>query len=172
MTECYGSSTSPQGRFTDFGATNDFDYEVAGDQFVPFENLYNYGAKNYFQRPDKRYTLGSFAHYDVNEHVEAYTELMYMNDRSVSQVAPSGTFFNTDTLPCSNAFMSDQQFETICGQYGLTAEDDQTVYVGRRNVEGGNRQDDLGTTRSAVCLACAGRSTIPGATTATTCIPR
>ncbi|MCB1695100.1 MAG: TonB-dependent receptor [Halioglobus sp.] len=143
VTECYGSSTSPQGRFTDFGATNDFDYEVAGDQFVPFENLYNYGAKNYFQRPDKRYTLGSFAHYDVNEHVEAYTELMYMNDRSVSQVAPSGTFFNTDTLPCSNAFMSDQQFETICGQYGLTAEDDQTVYVGRRNVEGGNRQDDL-----------------------------
>ena len=141
---CFGSSTTPQGRFTDFGASNDFDYEVGpNNEFVPFSNLYNFGAVNYHQRPDKRYTLGSFAHYDINEHVEAYTELMYMNDQSTSQIAPSGTFFNTDTLPCSNAFMSEQQFEAVCGQYGLTKDDDQTVYVGRRNVEGGFRQDEL-----------------------------
>ena len=142
--DCFGSSTTPQGRFTDFGATNDFDYQLGnGNEFVPFNDLFNYGALNYFQRPDKRYTLGSFAHYEINNHVEAYTELMYMNDQSTSQIAPSGTFFNNTNIPCSNAFMSDQQFEALCGQYGLTEDDVQTAYLGKRNVEGGNRQDEL-----------------------------
>ncbi len=144
MDDCFGSSTTPQGRFTDFGATNDFDYQLGnGNEFVPFNDLFNYGALNYFQRPDKRYTLGSFAHYEINNHVEAYTELMYMNDQSTSQIAPSGTFFNNTNIPCSNAFMSDQQFEALCGQYGLTEDDVQTAYLGKRNVEGGNRQDEL-----------------------------
>ena len=140
-TGCFGSSTIPQGRFTDFDT---FDYIVQGNNFVDRQGeTYNYGALNYYQRPDKRYTLGSFAHYDVNEHVEAYTELMYMNDSTVSQIAPSGAFFVTDTIPCNNAFMSDQQFDALCGQFGLTKDDVQTAYLGRRNVEGGNRQQDL-----------------------------
>jgi outer membrane receptor protein involved in Fe transport len=140
-TGCFGSSTIPQGRFTDFDT---FDYIVQGNNFVDRQGeTFNYGALNYYQRPDKRYTLGSFAHYDVNEHLEAYTELMYMNDQSVSQIAPSGAFFVTDTIPCDNAFMSDQQFEALCGQFGLSKDDVQTAYLGRRNVEGGNRQQDL-----------------------------
>ncbi|MEM8561083.1 MAG: TonB-dependent receptor [Pseudomonadota bacterium] len=142
--DCAGSSTTPQGRFTDFGATDDFDFQLGnGNEFVPFNDLFNFGALNYFQRPDKRYTLGSFAHYDVNEHVEAYTELMYMNNQTTSQIAPSGTFFNNSFIPCGNAFLSDQQFEQLCGQFGLTPEDDQIAYVGKRNIEGGNRRDSL-----------------------------
>jgi outer membrane receptor protein involved in Fe transport len=142
---CQGSSTTPQGRFADFGANggDGFNYQVAGDQFVPFENLYNYGAVNYFQRPDTRYTLGSFSHYDINEHVEAYSELMYMNNESTSQIAPSGTFFNNQYIPCDNAFLSDQQFEAICGDVGLGPDDDSITYIGRRNVEGGFRRDSL-----------------------------
>jgi outer membrane receptor protein involved in Fe transport len=145
-TTCFGSATLPSGTFSDFGVLgpNGFDYTVQGDQFVPRNNLtYNYGPLNYYQRPDERYTLGAFAHYDVNEHVEAYTELMFMDDRSVSQIAPSGAFFITNTLSCGNAFLSDQQFDAICGQFGLTEADSQSVYLGRRNVEGGNRQQDL-----------------------------
>lgn len=138
---CFGSSTIPQGRFTDFDT---FDYIVQGDQFVDRAGeTYNYGPLNYFQRPDKRYTFGAFAHYDVNEHVEAYTELMFMDDQSVSQIAPSGAFFVTDTIPCGNAFLSAQQFDTLCASQGLTAADDATAYLGRRNVEGGPRQQDL-----------------------------
>jgi outer membrane receptor protein involved in Fe transport len=140
---CFGSSTIPDGRFTDFGATNEFDYQVEGNQFVPYNSTFNYGALNYYQRPDKRYTLGSFAHYEINKHVEAYTELMYMDDNTTSQIAPSGAFFVTDTIQCGNPYMSEQQFEALCGQYGLTKDDAQTAYLGRRNVEGGNRQQDL-----------------------------
>jgi len=145
--DCFGSITIPQGLitdFSDFGGPGGFDYIVQGNEFVPWQGeTYNYGAVNYQQRPDKRYTLGSFAHYDINEHVGVYSELMYMHDESTSQVAPSGNFFVTETLECGNAFLSDQQFEAMCGRFGLTKEDAQIAYVGRRNVEGGNRQDDL-----------------------------
>jgi len=144
-TSCFGSSTIPQGRFTDFGATGDaFDFIVRGNEFVDRQGeTYNYGPLNYYQRPDERHTFGAFAHYDVNERVEAYTELMFMDDQSVSQIAPSGAFFVTDSLSCGNAFLSDQQFDALCGSRGLTRDDDQIVYLGRRNVEGGPRQQDL-----------------------------
>tara|TARA_R110001599_G_scaffold353459_1_gene592689 strand:+ start:399453 stop:402341 length:2889 start_codon:yes stop_codon:yes gene_type:complete len=136
VSDCQGSSTIPEGRFIAPSAN----YQVAGDSFVPWTDFFNFGALNYMQRPDKRYTLGSFAHYDINEHVEAYTELMYMNDQSTSQIAPSGTFFNNSNIPCNNAFLSDQQFDVICTQEGLTRDDVSETLVGKRNVEGGNRR--------------------------------
>ena len=149
LTSCSGSATQPQGTFSDFGALKaqdleGFDYKVEGDRFVPREGtLYNYGPSNYFQRPDERWTAGVLARYDLNERVEAYTELMFMDDRSVAQIAPSGAFFNTETLGCGNPFLSQQQFDALCGRYGLTEADVQSVSIGRRNVEGGNRQNNL-----------------------------
>ncbi len=145
-TFCFGSSTIPQGRFTNFGAGGPFvDYIVSGDQFVPRQGeTFNYGPLNYYQRPDEQYAFGAFAHYAVNDMVEAYTELMYMDDRTVSQIAPSGAFFVTNSLSCANPLMSDQQFETVCGSIGLTRDDVRNLFwIGRRNVEGGNRQQDL-----------------------------
>ena len=145
LSGCFGSFTIPQGRFSNFGVGGPFfDYMVEGDRFVPSEGeAFNYGPYNYFQRPDERYTFGGFARYEVNSLVEAYAELMYMDDRSVSQIAPSGAFFVTNTLNCGNAFMSEQQYETLCGRFGLGRDDAQTVYLGRRNVEGGNRRHDV-----------------------------
>ena len=149
LTACGGSGTTPQGTFRDFGVLGargleSFDYKVEGHRFVPREGtLYNYAPTNYFQRPDQRWTAGLFAHYDVHDKVEVYAEFMFMDDRSVAQIAPSGAFFVTDTLNCDNPFLSAQQFEALCGAYGLTKDDMQTVNIGRRNVEGGSRQSDL-----------------------------
>ncbi len=143
---CFGSSTIPQGRFTNFGVGGPFvDYIVSGSEFVPRQGeTFNYGPLNYYQRPDEQYTFGGFAHYNVSDYAEVYTELMFMDDRTVSQIAPSGAFFVTDSLSCANPLMSDQQFETVCGSVGLTREDTRAPFwIGRRNVEGGNRQQDL-----------------------------
>lgn len=143
---CRGSSTIPQGRFTNFEKEEEelFDYMVEDDQFVDRDGTtYNYNPVNYFQRPDERYTFGAFAHYDVGKRAEAYAEFMYMNDRSTAQIAPSGNFFHTNELNCDHPFLSEQQFEAICGSRGLSREDTQTVYIGRRNVEGGNRMHEL-----------------------------
>ncbi|WP_250459624.1 TonB-dependent receptor domain-containing protein [Microbulbifer litoralis] len=166
--DCGGSSTVPWGRFTDFGLnegddTEGFDYSVDGDGFTEFGRLYNYGPLNYFQRPDERWTMGAFGHYEINEHAEAYTQISYADDRTVAQIAPSGAFFVTDDLYCGNPFLSDEQFDAICGVYGLTENDylsdlvvtntdpdtgevttnPGALYIGRRNVEGGPRQDDM-----------------------------
>ena len=173
---CGGSSTVPWGRFTDFGVnkglgTDSVNYSVSGDGFVPYTTPYNYAPLNYFQRPDERWTMGAFGHYDINEHATAYTQVMYADDRTVAQIAPSGNFFVTDDLYCGNPYLSDEQYDALCGVYGLTK--DQSIsdlvitevdeagnpaidpitgeikthpgalYIGRRNVEGGPRQDDM-----------------------------
>ena len=177
---CWGSSTIPEGRVTNFGnaKTIGFDYKVDGTEFVPRAGtLFNYGPLNYFQRPDTRHSFGTFANYEIDDQLNVYTELMFMDDRTVSQVAPSGAFFITSRLSCANPLMSDQQYNAltmdrlssdqrtaldafIASQKMTNPNFDEmkylddafcqnrtddfiTAFLGRRNVEGGERQQDL-----------------------------
>src|SRR5262249_15936821 len=43
---------------------------AAGGTLVPFTNanLYNFGAVNFYMRPDERWAAGAFAHYEFNDH--------------------------------------------------------------------------------------------------------
>jgi len=111
-------------------------------------NNYNYGAVNYFQRPDERWTAGAFAHYEFNDHADAYSEFMFMRDNTTSQIAPSGAFslgypFSDTgglTVNCSNPFLTASELGQWCG--GSTAGNTNLI-IGRRNIEGGNRQQSL-----------------------------
>lgn len=158
---CGGSSTVPWGRFTDFGvlSPNSFDFSVEGDQFVPFTTLYNYQPPNHLQRPDERRTVGALGHYTFGEELEFYSEISFMDDKSNAQIAPSGAFFVTNSLSCGNPLLSQQQFDLLCGNFGLTANDRQTVYIGRRNVEGGFRQNDIRHTASRIVVGARGELT-------------
>ncbi|QXQ05107.1 TonB-dependent receptor [Sphingosinicellaceae bacterium] len=142
---CGGSGTSPAGSF--YQVDTKTYYHVEGNQFAPGRVLYNFAPTNYYQRPDERYTAGFFAHYDVADAFKPYMEFMFQDDRTVAQIAPSGDFFNTGTINCDNPLLSAQQQGIICTP-GNTTVDDRgvtraAVYVGRRNVEGGGRRDDL-----------------------------
>jgi len=125
-------------------------------------NNYNYGAVNYFQRPDERWTAGAFAHYEFNDHADAYSEFMFMRDKTTSQIAPSGAFSlgypfsNTGglTVNCSNPYLTAAELGQWCG--GSTAAPDVNLIIGRRNVEGGNRQQDLTHTDWRVVLGARG----------------
>ena len=90
-TACGGSATNATGTFFTTGA-NAFYFNMVDSQFVPADpaNLYNFATPSYLQRPDKRYTLGAFAHYDITPQVTAYTQLMFMNDQTVGQVCAGG----------------------------------------------------------------------------------
>ena len=163
VTECLGSSTIPDGRFTDFGLASlydgfnykgltfvggpAFDYIVNDHDFVDRDGkTYNYGPSNYFQRNDERYTLGAFARYDLSDRAEAYAELMYAHDRTTAQIAPSGNFFHTRTLRCDHPFLSEEQRRKIsCLDTNdtLIENGQQVVFMGRRNVEGGPRRSEL-----------------------------
>jgi iron complex outermembrane receptor protein len=140
---CGGSSTSATGTFF----TNVGTFQTQGNQFVPGRTLFNFGPYNFYQRPDERYTFGTFAEYEIAPGAKPYLEAMFMNDTSNSQIAPSGDFFNTTTINCDNPLLSTQQFNTICVP-GNTFVDGNNVtqaiaYTGRRNVEGGGRADHL-----------------------------
>jgi outer membrane receptor protein involved in Fe transport len=154
---CGGSATLPSGTFSDFGAGDGFDFTVQGDQFVDRNGLvYNYQPPNHLQRPDERVTVGAMGHYNFSDALEMYAEVSYHDNKGVAQIAPSGAFFVTSTLPCGNPFLSAQQFQQLCGQFGLTTADIQNVYLGRRNVEGGFRQDTKRNTSNRIVLGARG----------------
>jgi iron complex outermembrane recepter protein len=141
---CAGSSTAYPGRFTvedingipvSGGVRNTIG---PGGTLVPFTaaNLYNFGALNFYQRPDERYTAGAFLHYEFNEHATVYAHTMFMDDKSTAQIAPGGVFAGEFSFNCANPFLSAQELSTWCG--GNTA-NNTTLLIGRRNVEGGDR---------------------------------
>ena len=141
---CSGSGTANPGRFfQSTGVTSD-NTVGAGGSLTPFTNAdrYNYGPLNYYQRPDEQYTGGAFLHYQFNDHAEVYSQTMFSDDRTVSQIAPSGAFFgNPYTVNCANPYLSSAELGAWCG--GSTTGSTSGLYIGRRNVEGGARDDDI-----------------------------
>lgn len=107
---------------------------------------YNYGPLNYFMRPDNNYTAGAFLHYDFNEHVSVYANSMFMDDRTLAQIAPSGAFLQSFLVNCNNPLLTSAELTQWCGGAatpGTYAGGPGGMLIGRRNVEGGNRVDDL-----------------------------
>ena len=139
---CGGSNTSFPGYF--YGGGQQLTIDQTTGNFIPFDtnlNQYNFGPVNHYQRPDRRYTLGAMGHYELHESADVYTQLMFMDYESVAQIAPGGAFFDTNTINCDNPLLSAQQLATIgCGAAEIAAGDTVALYIGRRNVEGGGRQ--------------------------------
>ena len=154
---CGGSSTLPIGRFTAFNADDsrigDYVLHTTGDggdghSFRPRDSandVYNYAPWNHLQRPDEKWNAGTFAHYTINDHFEPYVEAMFMTNFTDAQIAPSGNFNRVSVINCDNPMLSEQQWDTVCGEgtgYGPT--DIASVWIYRRNVEGGNRTNQIG----------------------------
>lgn len=159
---CGGSSTAAPGRFQPNDGGN---YTIdANGNFIPYvaaRDAYNFAPTNYYQRPDERYTAGVFGHYDVSDKAEVYSEFMFMDDRTIAQIAPSGAFYGSGPgtsngvpdgswlVNCDNPYLSASQRTAICQDTDgnpLAANAISSLTMGRRNVEGGARQDDLGHT--------------------------
>ena len=117
----------------------------SGRTIRPFAagDVFNFGPFNYYQRPDEQYSAGAFAHYDVNEHLTAYAQLMFMDDNTQGNAAPSGVFGQTFNIPCASPLLSAQEVSVLCTSAGLGAADSASLAILRRNVEGGARLDNL-----------------------------
>ncbi|HKX98259.1 MAG TPA: TonB-dependent receptor [Steroidobacteraceae bacterium] len=142
---CGGSATSAGGLFTDFSnyyltandATSWRDFDFAND-------LYNFGPLNHYQRPERRYALGAMGHYEFNESADVYTQLMFNDYESVAQIAPSGNFFETNSINCGNPLIPVDALPLIgCDAAAIAANTSVPMYIGRRNVEGGGRQQSF-----------------------------
>ena len=104
-----GSPTGPIGTFT-IGASP-FIFNPTGGGSRPFQDpadLYNFAPSNYLQLPQERYLFGTFGSYEINDSIEVYSELSYVNSRVAQELAPTPTgvtanlqiaspFFNAQT---------------------------------------------------------------------------
>ena len=69
-------------------------------------DAYNYAPSNYLQVPQERWFMGGFAKYEINEHAEAYTEMVFVSNQVNTQLASSpisGNFLVSTTSPYFNA---------------------------------------------------------------------
>lgn len=144
---CLGSSN--YNRFFSLDGAGQF-FATTGREFVPWtsvprsERFFNFAPFNHFQRPDERFTLGAFGHYEVDPALDIYVDVMFSDDHTKAQIAPSGAFLSTVLyINCDNPLMSAQQQQELCTDVGLGAGDNATLLIGRRNIEGGPRFDDL-----------------------------
>ncbi len=116
--QCGGSATSGTGNALIFPAgTSSSTFGALGPGTLTVGNgptRYNFAPLNYFQRPDKRYTAGAFVDYEISPAIHPYMEFMFMDDRTVAQIAPSGDFGNTLTINCDNPLLSASQKAQIC----------------------------------------------------------
>lgn len=168
--DCGGSSASPPGTF--FTNISGPFRVVSGREFENGRTRYNFAPFNYFQRPGRRITAGAFAEYEFSKAAKPFLEVMYLDDRTNAQVAPSGTFGEIGNINCDNPLLSQQQLDLVCidgnfvGQFPEFDEDGNFIgitgapipfvdpvtgatyfranlFPARRNVEGGPRSVDL-----------------------------
>ncbi|MBL8514713.1 MAG: TonB-dependent receptor plug domain-containing protein, partial [Betaproteobacteria bacterium] len=142
---CGGSSTSFPGRVLDLNTFASFTTANAQGGVRPFNaalDQYNFAPTNFFQRPSERYSFSAYANYDVLPKLNLYSEFSFHDDHTVAQIAPSGLFFGGTTF--NIAFENPLLSTAWRNALGLTKPGDVTpVWIGRRNVEGGGRQDDI-----------------------------
>jgi iron complex outermembrane recepter protein len=119
--QCGGSATSFPGTIFLYDSGTSTAYSLApGRGIVPgIASRYNFAPTNYFQRPDTRYTGGLFANYELSDSVKPYMELMFMDDRSIAQIAASGNFGNTLQINCDNPLLSTAQRAVVCDTENL-----------------------------------------------------
>ncbi|QSX34922.1 TonB-dependent receptor [Shewanella avicenniae] len=153
-TACGGSSTAPIPYFDIFPVVDgevDFTQEYwghldpNGPGFVEDDGYrYNYAPVNHFMRPNERFSAGAFVNYEVNDYFRPYMEVSFMHNRTAGQIAESGTFFNNELLmDYNNPLMNDAQKAQLQEYFGQTPDDQFVMYIGKRNVEGGPRSDNL-----------------------------
>ena len=133
---CSGSGTSiPRvGSYTPDASGNPRRYVSATD-------AYNFGPLNFFQRPSDEYNVNSTLHYDINPSARLYSEFNFHNYTTDAQIAPGGIFYGEQaTIAYENPLLNAAWRTAL----GLTAPGQTTtVSVGKRNVEGGPRNNKI-----------------------------
>ena len=156
---CGGSGTPAVTRIGGISAANaalaglptaaGISYTITPTGARPYSGLtdaFNFAPANYFRRPSTRYTAGVFADYEISEAFNPYLDVMFADYSTDAQIAPSGAFFGNRTVNCDNPFLTTGNptvGRAICGAALGTAAT-ATALIGKRNVEGGDRFNDIG----------------------------
>ncbi|MFL0357387.1 TonB-dependent receptor domain-containing protein [Erythrobacter sp. GH1-10] len=151
---CVGSSNFR--RFADFfngDGVNDDVFQLEDGTLVPFvggpAQTYNFGQRNFFQRPSERFTLYGRGHYDITDNIEAFLDISYTDVFSDAQIAESASF-GVWNINCDNPLIQGTPGIDLATEvFGCSAQDiaDGVIkanqFMSHRNVEGGPRNSRL-----------------------------
>lgn len=117
---------------------------------------YNFGQRNFFQRPSERFTIYAKGYYDLTDNLEFFADLAYVSNVSDAQIAETASFgVGSYSVNCNNPYLEGVsgtargQTFTYYDIYGCSADDIANgtivdgVTVSHRNVEGGPRNSRL-----------------------------
>ena len=155
---CVGSSNFR--RFADFfvddGIDDDVDdaFQLEDGTIVPFvggpAQTYNFGQRNFFQRPSERFTLYARGHYDINDNLEAFLDVSYTDVFSDAQIAETASFGAIYDINCDNPFINGTPGIDLATEvFNCSAQDiadgviKNNLFASHRNVEGGPRNSRL-----------------------------
>jgi outer membrane receptor protein involved in Fe transport len=150
---CGGSATAANGTFfTDVGA-----YSATATGVPRAYNgntdAYNFGPTNFLQRPSERYGFTGKVRYDLNEKARVYADFSMHDDRTDATIAPGGIFFETLTAAWDNPMLTPEWRTAL----GLTGPGDTAEFqLGRRNVEGGGRNQNFQNTSFRTLIGAKG----------------
>jgi len=124
-----------------------------GAAFNP-NDLFNYAPDNYLQLPQERWLFGGFGNYEVNDNLEVYTEMTFVNNRVPTllaatpitgpfRVSANNAFLRAD-VRTAFATIDANQTGTITSNGFVDAPNDGfvTLGIGRRMQEVGGRKSD------------------------------
>ena len=144
---CVGSAN-----FRLFGGDGGFFFQEENGDLTPFaggpEQTFNFGASNFFQRPNERINLFLSSRYDLTDNIELYSKASYVDNESDAQIAPTASFgigaFSTN---CDNPLLNGGLLSTfgcdVADENGNLPTIVDGITAAHRNVEGGSRNSRL-----------------------------
>ncbi len=134
------STTTPVAIDSSIGARTQIS---ATGTIVPFYQGFDFNPQNLYQSPQTRWNATALAKYDINDSVEAYSRFIYSKSTSSPQLASSGTFGFTFSIPTASPFLSAQAANYLTtnntvgtcaalNQYAVSAPAGNCVNVGLR----------------------------------------
>ena len=111
---------------------------------------YNFPPDNYLLTPQKRFQLGGLGKFTINDHAEAYAELLYVDNRSKVQLAPTPA--NSVSVDMDSPFLTQSALDLLASRADPTG----PVVLRRRMVETGARSQENDSTLGQVTAGLRG----------------
>jgi iron complex outermembrane receptor protein len=149
------NANTPNGPFSVYGTS----FVPLGTQNTTPPAFFNSQPYITMTREDTRYTAGFLAHDDVTDYFRPYLDFYFTDDQTHTAVAPAALFRDSNpndplsgnyNINCSNPLLSAQQAGILGCTAAMIAADAANpgsvtinTQIGRRNVEGGQRNSDF-----------------------------
>ncbi|MBL8343784.1 MAG: TonB-dependent receptor [Rubrivivax sp.] len=142
-----GSQTDVPAQFTGLpGGLGDRQIDPVTGSLVAPGPGYNFNPVNYYQTPLSRQQVTAIGNYRINDNFDVYAELMHSRSDVELNLAGSGTFLNTYTVPIGNPFIPAAARAQLCTAFAIAPANcvvgdptPMTLAVGRRFEELGPR---------------------------------